>query len=271
MSERLMQRVETAEKLGFGRTSTVSRRIAGLGKSVSGAVMVIAFAVASAAAAGGLWWKLRDVTPGLLRSIVGPPATEISSIKPLFAHWDMRGGQPQDLDVFQGSWIWQGDSENGGSGMKITSSSSAAFRLPQSISAEPVLVTLKFFIKPGEISSIGCFWATDKKLVERRTWCRTRDSAGNSQVLTAYLIGRYIVGCQENVVESVIEYPRDYPADRICISLANVIAKEIEVRSIKPSDIPPSLRDIPKLIEQLGVAPEDCDEHGRMTTLATRQ
>jgi hypothetical protein len=57
-----------------------------------------------------------------------------------------------------------------------------------------------------------------------------------------------------------MEYKAPVAHAGVLLLFRNVNPQEIEVTTISPDELPKQLRDIPKLIETLGVAPLDVDE-----------
>ena len=55
------------------------------------------------------------------------------------------------------------------------------------------------------------------------------------------------------IVTSVTVYAIPYPSDRIFLMAHNLAAEKIELRELKPEDIPQQLRDIPELLRASGM------------------
>jgi hypothetical protein len=85
-----------------------------------------------------------------------------------------------------------------------------------------------------------------------------------------YVIDNYIITLISDQVVTVDIARAPNPLRELGLFFAKINIEEIEISSLAAEEIPESLRNIPKLIEQLRVQPEDFDEHGKTVHAASR-
>jgi hypothetical protein len=257
MTERLLSSLDSP--VALRQAANASRRAAALGGKSSAGMLALLMAIGLGA--GGAWWALHSysssrpqpaastpVTPADNPVVVTPPAPVR---KPIHKHWDFSKGAPTDLPLFQGAWQWQDAKGPGGAGMKITSELSAAFLLPQSMPG-PVLVSLKLVVPPNATGQFGCYRASDNQVFEAKVWHSLNDVASRRIIRhSGYLFGRYVILCLDGQPTSIVEYPSDNSADRVCVTLHNMLVVELDARSISMDEIPVELRDPEKLIKAI--------------------
>jgi RNA polymerase sigma-70 factor (ECF subfamily) len=217
----------------------------------------VAFAVTAVAAALALSIGTRPATPA-------PPRTIPVAADETFNYsWNFEKGPPRDLQVSQGSWQWiQKDKQSPGF-MQVPANAQLSVDLP-SVSAQPFLVTLKFTPGNGDGGSEGACWQRNEKTLRgMKTWVHPHEFAqeGGPYVEHLYFIDRYVIGLLDHGNESglvvfLVEYNDPYPAQHPIVYFKNMEVGEIAMRSLRPDELPASLKDPQKLTEGMALLPK---------------
>ncbi len=251
LTERLLGRLDAPP---IHKNAESLRRASPLGKSSAWTFAAVAVV---AVAAGGAWWAAQRANPSA--PIGATPSSVQAMVQPggtFRGHWDFSKGPPADLTTFQGAWEWQSGKQPPVAGMKVTSKLDAALLLPGTVPASPMMLKIKFYIKPNDIAHFGCYWADENHVFESRSWKRSMSVPSDHPIQgSGYLIGKYIVMCQDDHVVSVVDYPREYPGNRICLTFQHLIAIEVDARSVTLDEIPANFRDPEKLLKDMDGSP----------------
>ena len=197
---------------------------------------------------------------------------------PIHARWSFEKG-PADLDVLRGTpWKWESTSAN--SGHMVVPLADAAqvstlVGLPVKFPAHPVSVQIKASIIGIGTVLQGVSWMNGTLLVPCRSWKKRlamvfRMSPGRLDI-RIYFIDRYAVIQWNNQTVFVGEARTPYPSRNIAVSFQGMNVEEIEAHSLLANEVPEFLHNMPQIIKELDVEPEDRDDHGNVVTPAEKK
>lgn len=232
---------------------------------VWGGVLVIAVA------AGTAWWSQTGrpqiaQTPNSTSVNAKAKPAELPVDKPIRARWTFEKGPPTDLKPIQMDWKWRAKSANSGE-MVAPVEPGLIIPLPFEMPAHPVVINIKANVDIAGVYYAGACWLNGRLRVPVRDWNnmvylrnQVRPIAVN---ISLYVIDRYIVNFRSGQATIITEAHTPYPSRELAVYFGRINVTEIEMHSLSPDEIPESVRDIPKLIEQMHVEPGDFDEHGK--------
>jgi hypothetical protein len=174
--------------------------------------------------------------------------------------WTFEKGVSSDLKLLFGAWDWRADD---GGQMVPLPDVQVVVRLPISIPTRPMVIKMKC-INPGLPTGAQSFSVVKGNVLQAcRKWATTPnfDPQVQKQITyRVYVSGKYQVHYCGDQINSVMEYKAPVAHAGVLLLFRNVNPQDIEVTTISPDELPKQLRDIPKLIETLGVSPLDVDE-----------
>jgi len=138
--------------------------------------------------------------------------------------------------------------------------------IPLAIPHHPVAIKIKALQEIGGEFAMTALWMNNRITIPTRQWLNykrfRKDDPPFRIDATIYAIDRYLICDWNGLVGQVVEASSPYPSRTLSLSFRKLVVQEIEVQSIAPTEIPEALRDIPKLIQQMGVEVKDYDDHG---------
>jgi hypothetical protein len=111
-------------------------------------------------------------------------------------------------------------------------------------------------------------WAGPKNTLLRRNFDRPiRWEINRPRRLAFYLHDRFVVGMTEGRAFQVQEHLVPYPYERIVVSSQYFAIHSIQVKELAEGEIPERARDVPRLIAQLGVKPQQSGLEKRLRSV----
>lgn len=180
------------------------------------------------------------------------------------ARWDFTLGPANNLDPVEGAWEWKPAEGDIPPGMRTkgpprvdADGPQTVLLLPIEFPAKPVVVTIKSAMVDYKTTHhAGAAWTPKGALLNSEVWSKFTHQAGRAYSCTTYLYDRYATTVISSGVGCVRRYEKPYPAGHIIIGLRNLVVQKIEVRTLKPGDVPAELRDGEALIQQILDDPE---------------
>jgi RNA polymerase sigma-70 factor (ECF subfamily) len=233
------------------------------GRAIMTGIVVIALA-------GGTWWALQSTSPAaktpIAPAVVASPQAEIKSESKdlLYARWTFEDGPPKDINVSQGEWKWRQAGENSPAAMVLSHGAKVEYTLvplPTRIPKSPFVVTLTVEIDSNVVYELGASWAVAPGL--RRCGGRITERQGGSSAIQrkcqVFFIDRFAISTISTVEGSTVwacEFEKSYPDHHIFIGGSNLAIESIELRGLRPDEIPQQFRDPQSLMEKLKESPQ---------------
>jgi RNA polymerase sigma-70 factor (ECF subfamily) len=270
MTERIIQRIED-----HGKTArSLSRR--GFVVRSGGWFATVSIMLVVASALVGVWWLARGqerpaVAVQLVQSDMpvkaGLQHVDRNRERPIHAHWSFEKKSSDDLQVLQGGWNWQSASTNSGH-MATPVQSGVLVALPTEIPAHPVVIKISTTVDiPGKFIA-GAHWINGQHIVPHKQWFKFHQWHDRARLdMEVYLIDRYMIILHNGIIVTVCDAGSEYPSRQIGLCFAGINVEAISVDSIPEKEIPESFNNIPTLVEQLGVEPQECDKQGNLSNL----
>jgi len=221
------------------------------------------------ALAGGTWWALQGSSPAktpVAPAVVVSPQAEIKSESNnlMYARWTFEDGPPKDIKVFQGEWKWRQAGANSPAAMVLSHGDKVEHTLvplPTRIPKSPFVVTLTVEIDSNVVYELGASWAVAPGL--RRCGGRITERQGGSSAIQrkcqVFFIDRFAISTISTVEGSTVwacEFEKSYPDHHIFIGGSNLAIESIELRGLRPDEIPQQFRDPQSLMEKLKESPK---------------
>jgi hypothetical protein len=116
--------------------------------------------------------------------------------------------------------------------------------LPMAIPKRPVALTMKFTGAPlRSFSQATAAWTDGRQSMPRKYWHRRIDWDQGPVVLRCVFVDRWMFCYGGSELHAAHEYEAPYPASQIVFRLVNVNVEEIELRGLKPEEIPADFED----------------------------
>lgn len=245
------------------------------GKSLG--IKLAAASAASLALAGMVAWSVSGRTgagappaPSAPAPVAAPPREARAPGEALLnARWSFEDGPAKDLKVLKGAWQWQ-------RGAGAFPGSMATPRrekledvtlvlLPAAAPHKPFVVTVT--AKPSAASldllfRISAHWCEgNDPLPPKQAWIQERSSFSRHDKTSIFFIDDFIFQTIDGTIPSGMktgagtlivarEYPKPYPAAQLCLEARNMNIASIELRGLRPSEIPLEFREPRRLIER---------------------
>lgn len=175
----------------------------------------------------------------------------------IYGRWRFDTG-PGDLVPTLGSWSHR----PGTPGVMVVSPTATVF-LPVDVPHRPVVVSVKehgaVVAKASGLSVVWTDrWADNRSVAPRRIWHSTTIRQGTiPRELRCYFhecwSGLYV----GKALYRLHQYDRPYPGSYLALSLNNVIIEEIEIRAMRPDELPAELRQPEEAAKKMQFGPRD--------------
>jgi RNA polymerase sigma factor (sigma-70 family) len=214
--------------------------------------VVLAALLASGTAA--VKWK----APAAPRPTAAAPAA--GSGDEFHVRWRFDDGLPRDIAVLNGK-LGRNDRPAVGKQLGLFASWDTTLRLPTSIPKRPFVLSFKHFQCMPAVGSNSAYrvdWMDGRYAYGRHGWYN-KGSIKWGGCCNCYFQGRWMVQIVESSkgtwVSRVSRWEKPYPGDKIGFRLMNVVIEEIELRGLRPDEIPPPLRTVEKTIQTMDQGP----------------
>lgn len=267
-----------------GQALQSASRRAAAAKSGGSALLTGSILTLGAALVGGAVWISQRGKQDALTEEVDPPmpgepppatAVVLAEEKPWHRKWTFENGPAEDLKIFQGEWKWAHTPPDNAGCMVAPNEKAVMVLLPNRIPPHPLVIKVEAGLTSIGEWSMGAYWIDGKFTVPHRAWSKYLSIPTTKNVPNAirggfsiYFFDRYIVAQRDSQVFLIREHPAAYPADRIAMTFKRWNIERIEARSLAPEELPKAVKDIPSLIQKLGVEPLEVGKDGnRLTSL----
>ena len=245
--------------------AVTSRHVRRAAPKSGGRIIALAAAVM---AVGGIWLAVQapgqvkppNPAPVAPQPVAKPPEVKAPAEQPLYARWSFENGPSPELTEVQGIWQWMRNDDKSPGFMASALNQYAMVVLPPRIPATPVLVTVKLQWRGQKGMTAHwanqAWWDGKAPLKSTERW-RIDEKIGPNFLIPAnrlervYFIDRFVFMCVDQTIHIIEEYSQPYRTERLRIGFENFDVQEIELRSLKPEEIPEALRDPEKLIADL--------------------
>ncbi len=251
MVEGLAQRIEMSG-------SRAMRKLARRSWYSSAGAALTLIVVLGGGACGAWMWTQRSA-PTVQSAPVAAAQMEDA---PIHAKWTFEKGPAADLVPMQKQWTWRATAHGGE--MVSPTDPGLLIPLPLSLPRHPIVIKVSAMQDVSGEFAMTALWMNNRLTVPTRQWLdykKFRTDPPFHMETRLYFIDRYLVCEWNGNLSSVIEAPTPYPSRKIALSFRKLNVEEIDVHSLTPAEIPDELKDIPKLIQQMG-KPKNFDEHG---------
>lgn len=236
----------------------VSRRA---GAAWGGGVKAVYLLLATAAIAGGAFWLAREAA--FVPKQATPAASDATASSDEGFHhvWTFEEGPPDDFSVIDGEWNWVELSSLRG---MTTPWNRHVLAVPPVRPAKgPMLLSMtvdldrKSIRKPTGFNSAVFYVGNDGKLLPHRCWSRTVNIPRRAFSHQAYLLDDCIVKLFKGRIQSIRKFDSSSTTRLPAVFFVNWVMTRVELRSLRPEEIPEEFRDIDRLIERHGLQLEN--------------
>jgi RNA polymerase sigma factor (sigma-70 family) len=219
---------------------------------------------------GAAWWTFGSASRPRATGV--PSAAPVQSSAPvspaeakrdsngLFARWTFEKDLPRDIQVLQGDWHWQAGADGHPGVAAIPAAQDTILLLPTKIPKQPFVVTMSWrhaYSEDNEPISWGVDWlapgpAGSGAIREYNRF--EKDTAWYSGVpskVEAYFVDDYLFQVSNENLISVFRFPRSYPYEQIVVLAKTMEISSIELRGLRPDEVPAEYRDPRRLLEKL--------------------